>query len=130
MSAERRTRLSYVAVCTLAGLALGWLPMLIHGPIREKYDILYIRGGIAVWGWYTARLLIGLMVGITHRPRRWWLRGALCGVLMMLPLSIVSLATPGCGPPCMGANLGTATAIGVAVAGIAYLLTGKERDED
>ena len=119
-----RTRIPYAAVCTIIGFAIGWLPILVHGPIPEKYNVLYIRGAIAVWGWYTARLLIGFVVGITHWPPRWYLRGPLIGFLMLFPLSLVSLATPGCGPPCMCLNLITATVIGSSVAGIAYALTG------
>ena len=90
-------RLPYPLLCTLLGLALGWLPMLVHGPIAEKYNVLYVRGSIAVWGWYSARLLIGFLVGITTWPRPWWLRGPLIGFLAMFPLGWVSLATPGCG---------------------------------
>lgn len=119
-------RLPYPALCTLVGLAIGWLPILVHGPIPEKYNILYIRGAVAVWGWYTARLLIGFVVGITRWPPRWYIRGPLIGFMMLFPLSLVSLATPGCGPPCMGLNLTSATAIGTTVAGLAYLLTGKQ----
>ena len=119
-------RLPYPLLCTLLGLAIGWLPILVHGPIPEKYNILYIRGAVAVWGWYTARLLIGFVVGITRWPPLWYLRGPLVGFMMLFPLSLVSLATPGCGLPCMSLNLTTATAIGTAVAGLAYLLTGRQ----
>jgi hypothetical protein len=87
----------YRIVCTLVGLPLAWLPTLAHGPIPYKYDILGIRGDIAVWGWYTARMLIGFTVGATAWPGAWWLRGPLFGFLAMLPLGLVSLATPGCG---------------------------------
>lgn len=87
----------YVLACTLIGLVVGWLPILVHGPIPEKFDVLYIKGNIAVWGFYSARLLIGFMVGVTRWPARWYLRGPLCGFLIMLPLGIVALATPGCG---------------------------------
>jgi hypothetical protein len=73
--------------------------MFLHGPIPEKYNVLYIHGATVVWGWYVARLLIGFIVGISIWPQRWWLRGPLCGVLTMLPLGFVSLATPGCGFP-------------------------------
>ena len=118
-------RLPYPLLCAALGLVLGPLPRLLHGPIPEKYDVLYINGAVAVWGWYTARCLIGLLVGITRWPGPWWLRGPLCGVLLLGPLSIVSLATPGCGPPCAASNLGTAVGIGAAVGGIAYLVTGK-----
>jgi len=119
----------YSLLCTALGLALGWLPMLVHGPIPEKYNVLYIRGAIAVWGWYTARLLIGFVVGITQWPRRWYLRGPLVGFLMIFPLSLVSLATPGCGAPCMAMNWSSATLIGITVAGLAFLLTGRQRPD-
>jgi hypothetical protein len=95
----RRAAPPYPVVCTLIGLALGWLPTLVHGPIPEKFDVLYIRGAVAVWGYYVARCLIGFLVGVTVWPGRWWLRGPMCGLLMLLPLTIVALATPGCGPP-------------------------------
>jgi hypothetical protein len=121
--------LPYALLCTLIGIALGWLPVLVHGPIPEKYNVLYIRGAVAVWGWYSARLLIGFVVGITRWPPRWYVRGPLCGLLMLFPLSLVSLATPGCGLPCMSLNLTTATAIGTAVAGLAYLITGRHRGD-
>lgn len=116
----------YVLVCTAIGLVLGWIPMLLHGPIPQKYDILYIRGDVAVWGWYTARLLIGFLVGITVWPRPWYLRGPLIGLLTLFPLTLVSLATPGCGAPCMGWNLTSATAIGTLVAGLARATTGRD----
>lgn len=124
-AAPLRRRLPYVVVCTAIGLALGWIPMLLHGPIPEKYNVLYIHGAIAVWGWYTARLLIGFVVGITWWPRPWWLRGPLVGFMMLFPLTLVSLATPGCGAPCMGWNLTSATAIGTLVAGLAWAITGR-----
>ena len=89
-------RLPYPLVCTALGLGLGWLPILVHGPIAEKFDVLYIRGPVAVWGFYAARMLIGFWVGVTAWPARWWLRGPLCGFLTMLPLGVVLLATPGC----------------------------------
>jgi hypothetical protein len=57
-------------------------------------------GAVTVWGWYTARLLIGFVVGISTWPPRWYLRGPLCGLLMLFPLSIVSLSTPGCEGAC------------------------------
>ena len=124
-AAPLRRRLPYVVVCTAIGLALGWIPMLLHGPIPEKYNVLYIHGAIAVWGWYTARLLIGFVVGITWWPRPWWLRGPLVGFLMLFPLTLVSLATPGCGAPCMGWNLTSATTLGTLVAGLAWAVTGR-----
>lgn len=91
--------LSYPFVCIVLGAVLGWLPSFLHGPIPQKYDVLYIDGHTAVWGWYAARMLIGVAVGASHWPAAWYLRGPACGALMMLPLSIVSLATPGCGFP-------------------------------
>src|SRR5262250_583953 len=99
--------------------------MFFHGPIAEKYNVLYIRGATAVWAWYSARLLIGVLVGITHWPARWWLRGPLCGVIMIVPLCFISLATPGCGPPCAAANFTSAVLVGTAVAGLAFLVTLK-----
>jgi hypothetical protein len=90
-------RLPYPLLCTLLGLVLGWLPRLVHGPIEEKFNLLYIRGAIAVWGFYSARLLIGFLVGNMRWPARWYLRGPLCGVVMMLPVGVIALATPGCG---------------------------------
>lgn len=99
---------------------------MLHGPIPEKFNLLYIEGAIAVWGYYTARLLIGFVVGITRWPERWFLRGPLCGFLMMFPLTLVSLSMPGCGWPCMFWNLVTATAIGATVAGVAFALTGRQ----
>jgi hypothetical protein len=44
---------------------------------------------------------------------------------MLVPLCFVSLATPGCGPPCAALNLSTAVAVGTLVAAIAFVLTGK-----
>ncbi len=90
-------KVPYPLLCTAIGLPLAWLPTLVHGPIAEKFNILYIQGAIAVWAWCGARMLIGFLVGIASRPRAWYLRGPLCGFLMMFPLGIVSLATPGCG---------------------------------
>jgi hypothetical protein len=89
-------RLPYPAVCAVLGLGLGWLPILVHGPIPAKFDVLYIRGAITVWGFYAARLSIGYWVGVTSWPRPWWLRGPLCGFLVMLPLGLVLLGIPGC----------------------------------
>jgi len=89
--------LPYALFCTLVGIALSWIPTLVHGPIAAKFDLLYIRGAVAVWGWYSARMLIGFLVGITRWPARWYLRGPLCGFLMMFPLGVVAIATPGCG---------------------------------
>jgi len=90
-------RLPYTAVCVLVGLVLGWVPKLFHGPIHEKFDIFYLNGSVIVWAWYLSRLSIGLWVGITALPRAWYLRGPLCGALIMVPLGFVSLGVPGCG---------------------------------
>ena len=92
-------RRRYSLVCTLLGFALGWLPLFMHGPIPQKFNVLYIRGAVAVWGYYSARLLIGFLVGITRWPAPWYLRGPMCGLLMMFPLTLISLAMPGCGWP-------------------------------
>jgi hypothetical protein len=88
---------SYLALCSVLGLAAGWIPVFLHGPIVEKFNVLYIDGRIAVWGFYAARCSIGLWIGLTVLPRQWYLRGPLCGLLALLPLTIVSLAMPGCG---------------------------------
>jgi hypothetical protein len=90
--------LPYALLCTLLGALLAWLPILVHGPIAYKFNILGINGSIAVWAWYSARLLIGFLVGITVWPRRWYVRGPLCGLLLLFPVGLVALATPGCGP--------------------------------
>lgn len=121
-----RRRWSYPLLCALLGFGLGWLPMLLHGPIPEKFNVLYIRGSIAIWTFYWARLSIGLLVGITVWPRRWWLRGPLIGLLAMLPPGLLALAMPRCGPGCMARNLATGALIGLAVAGAAFVLTGRQ----
>jgi hypothetical protein len=87
----------YALACTLLGLALALVPPFLHGPIPYKFDVHGLRGDVAVWAWYVARMLIGFLVGITRWPIPWWVRGPLCGLLMMLPLGLVALATPGCG---------------------------------
>jgi hypothetical protein len=118
--------LPYPLLCALIGVGVGWIPALLHGPIAEKYDVLYLRGEVAVWAWYSARLSIGFLVGITWWPGRWWLRGPLCGLLAMVPLGLVSVATPGCGFPCMFWNSISGAAIGAFVAGVAFAMTGRE----
>lgn len=123
-------RLGYVPTCILLGIVLGWLPMLFHGPIPEKFDQFWIRGSLAVWAWYLSRMAIGLLVGITVRPRIHWLRGLLVGAGAMFPLGFVSLAVPTCGPGCMAANLGTGAATGLLIALLATWLTGQTRAED
>jgi hypothetical protein len=90
-------RIPYPLLCILLGVVLGWLPYLLHGPIPQKFNMLHIEGAVAVWAFYSARMLIGLLVGFSQWPRVWYLRGPLCGVVAMLPVSLVSLATPRCG---------------------------------
>ncbi len=92
-------RIPYPLLCTAIGAALAPLPVLVHGPIAEKWSLFYLNGDIMVWGWYTARLSIGLLVGITAVPRAWWLRGPLVGALAMFPLGFVSLGNAYCGEP-------------------------------
>jgi len=123
-------RMPYPLVCALLGFVLGWIPKFLHGPIPEKFDLFYIHGSISVWSWYAARLLVGVMVGITCLPRRWYFRGPLCGFLMMLPPGIMSLSVPTCGPVCMFWNETTATSLGLIVAGLAFWLTGKHHALD
>lgn len=118
-------RVPYVVVCAALGLVLGWLPGLVHGPIHEKWDLFGVRGVMVVSGYYVARLSIGLWVGITNLPEPWYLRGPLCGALVMLPLGFVALANPMCGGPCMGWNTLTGATVGLAVGGLAWAITGK-----
>jgi hypothetical protein len=118
---------SYLLTCTALGLALGWLPILFHGPIPEKFDVLYVNGSLAVWGFYLQRVATGFWVGVATWPERWWIRGPLVGALAYLPLGIVLLATPGCGTLCFRLNGTSALLLGTAVAGIAWWLTGRQR---
>ena len=120
----------YQLLCALVGFVLGWIPMFLHGPIPEKFNLFYLKGSISVWSWYTARLLVGVWVGLTCWPRRWWIRGPLCGFLAMLPPGIMSLSVPTCGPVCMFWNETTATVLGLVIAGIAFRLTGKHHSLD
>jgi hypothetical protein len=90
-------RLPYPVLCALLGLVLGWVPMFLHGPIAQKFNVLYLRGSIAIWAFYSARLSVGLWVGISTFPRAWFLRGPVCGLLSLLPVSLIALATPRCG---------------------------------
>ena len=115
----------YRLVATLTGLVAAWIPWVLHGPIPAKLDRVRLNGAIVVWGWYVARMLIGFVVGCTTWPRIWCLRGALFGVLIMLPCGLFSLGTPGCGPNCMMMNLSTGALIGVVAAGAAWLVTGR-----
>lgn len=121
-----REQRRYLLVCAGLGLVLGWIPFFLHGPIPEKYMILHIDGHTAVWGWYTSRMLVGLLVGVVALPRRWFLRGLLCGFCALFPLTLVSLATPGCGAVCMQWNLVTGSAVGLLVAGLAKSITGRD----
>lgn len=89
----------YPLVCSLLGIGLGWLPMLSHGPIPEKWDVFYINGSVLVWAFYIDRMLIGFLVGITVWPRAWYLRGVTSAVITMAPLGFVSLANRYCGFP-------------------------------
>ena len=49
------------------------------------------------------------------------------GAAVLLPLTLVSLAMPRCGAPCLQVNLATAAALGFVEAGLAYALTGLHR---
>jgi len=126
-SARLPGRVPYALVCTLLGIVLGCVPRFFHGPIPYKFDIHALRGSVAVWAWYVARGLIGFLVGITRWPTRWWVRGPLCGLVMMVPLGFVSLATPECGPACMFWNSVTGAMIGLLVGAGAFWLTGRHR---
>lgn len=122
----RGSTLPYTLVATVIGALAGWVPALLHGPIPAKFDALYINGSIAVWSYYSARMLIGFLVGITTWPRRWYLRGPLCGLLIVFPITMISLAMPGCGAPCMRWNLFTAACVGTTVAGLTFWITGRD----
>jgi hypothetical protein len=118
-------RLGYTLVCVLLGLVLGWMPALVHGPVPEKWSVYGVAGGILVWGYYVARMSIGLWVGITSVPPPWYLRGPLCGALAMIPLGFVGLSNPLCGAPCMCWNTLTGATVGFAVGGLAWAITGR-----
>jgi hypothetical protein len=92
-----RSRIPYPLLCAGLGLVLGWLPVLVHGPIPQKFNVLYVNGSVAIWAFYSARLLVGFAVGVSVWPRRWYLRGPLCGFLTLLPVALIALATPRCG---------------------------------
>lgn len=113
----------YPLLCTLLGLVLGWVPMFLHGPIPEKFNVLYIHGDTAVWAWYWARMSIGFWVGVARWPEPWWLRGPLYGLLPMVPLGIISVATPGCGYPCLFWNWLTGASVGFTVAALAQAIS-------
>ena len=99
VAAPRRRRIPYVPLCTLLGIVLGWVPLFIHGPHPYKFTVWHFNGAIAVWAFYSARMVIGFMVGLTRWPERWYLRGPMCGFITMFPLSLIALANPSCGPP-------------------------------
>ncbi len=120
-----RPAIPYVALCAALGAGLGWLPQYFHGPIPYKFDTHYLDGSLMVWAFYSARMLIGLWVGVSTWPRPWWLRGPLCGAVVIFPVLFISLATPECGWPCFGVNLASAAIVGLCVAGIAFLSTGR-----
>ena len=61
---KARVQVPYPLLCAILGVALGWWPMFFHGPIAAKFNLLYIRGATAVWAWYSARMLIGFLVGM------------------------------------------------------------------
>ena len=88
---------SYTLLCIVLGLAMGWLPKLVHGPIPEKFDHYFLEGSIIVWAFYASRMLIGFWVGVGTWPARWYLRGPLFGLLTMLPATIAALGVPNCG---------------------------------
>jgi hypothetical protein len=90
-------RLPYLPLCIGLGMVLAWIPWLLHGPIAYKFDIYRLNGGVMVWAFYSARMLIGFWVGATTWPAKWWVRGPVCGFLSLLPVACVALATPGCG---------------------------------
>ena len=71
--------------------------------------------------------MIGFFVGVSSWPPRWYLRGPLIGVLVMFPVTFLPLAMPECGARCMGANLTTGAALGLAVAGLAFAITRRHR---
>ncbi len=117
--------MNYRLTCIVAGVVFGLLPGLFHGPIPYKYDVLHIDGHIAVAGFYAARMMIGAFVGLTNYPGAWYIRGPMCGFLVMFPLTMISLATPGCRATCMFWNLVTATIVGLLVAATARVVTGR-----
>jgi hypothetical protein len=121
-----RDRVPYPLLCTLLGLAAGWLPMLLHGPIPEKFNVLYIQGSLAIWTFYVPRLSIGFWVGIAAWPQRWWLRGPLLGALAMLGPGMLALGMPRCGADCMARNIATGAGVGWLVGAIAYAITRRQ----
>jgi hypothetical protein len=121
---RRNPAIPYVLLCVALGAVLGWVPRLLHGPIPYKFNLHELHGERMVWAFYSGRMLIGFWVGVSTWPRAWYLRGPLCGLVTMLPVVFISLATPECGWPCFRINLTTAAGVGFAVASIAYWITG------
>jgi hypothetical protein len=66
--------------------------------VPEKFNPYFLNGPVMVWAFYSARMLIGFWIGISTFPSAWYVRGPLVGLLAILPLGFVSLATPHCGP--------------------------------
>ena len=64
--------------------------------IRKPVTVLMITMIVVIFG-IVSLTTIGLLVGITRYPSAWFVRGPLCGLLMMAPVTVISLATPGCG---------------------------------
>lgn len=93
----RLARLPYPLVCAALGIALSWVPAFLHGPIPQKFNVLYIDGAYAVWAYYSSRALIGFWVGVAVWPSRWYVRGPALGLLGMLPVTFIALGMPGCG---------------------------------
>lgn len=89
----------YRLLCALLGFGLGWLPMLVHGAIPQQFNLLYIsRCGRRV------RVLLRasadrLPRGDHHLAGFVVLARPMCGLLMLFPLTLISLAMPGCGWP-------------------------------
>ena len=42
-----RADLRYVATCTALGIALGWIPSFLHGPIAAKFAVLHRKPFLA-----------------------------------------------------------------------------------
>jgi hypothetical protein len=122
---------SYGLLCAALGLVLGLVPGFFHGPIPEKWSYYYyadtpIDGAFVVWGYYAARMSIGVLVGVSVWPPQWWLRGPLAGAFLMLPLGLVALANPLCGTSCMFWNTFSAALVGFLVGLVAFLVTGRD----
>jgi hypothetical protein len=113
-------------ICVAVGLVLGWIPTLFQGPDPQKFDIYYLYGDVAVWSFYFSRMLIGIVVGVSVWPRRWYVRGPVCGALLTAPPGIFALATPGCSPAWVFWNTVTGAVIGTVAGAAAYVATGRD----